>query len=102
MVPVNRCRRHLRESTAISWTVVIVLPSSGTLTLRRLDSDPLRCQKGMLSGGTEVSLSEVGDRPIDRADSFSADATGLIRAGGLLEDDRGDGQSWYFDAPECN
>jgi len=86
---------------AVSWTVVIVLPSSGTLTFRRLDSEPLRCQKGTLSGGTEVSLREVGDRPIDRADSFSAEATGLIIASGALDGDV-DGQSWYFDTPDWN
>lgn len=77
---------------AVSWTVAMVLPSSGTLTFRRLDSEPLRCQKGRLSGGTEVSLREVDDRPIDRAVSFSAEATGLMEAVGFLDGDD-DGQS---------
>lgn len=73
---------------AISWTVVIVLPNSGTLTFRRLDSEPLRCQNGRFSRGTAVSLSEVGDRPIDRADNLSSDADeadGLIMPTGLLD-----------------
>lgn len=87
---------------AVSWTVVMVLPSSGTLTFRRLDSEPLRCQNGTLSEGTEVSLKEVGDRPIDRADNFSAEATGLMDAVWFLDGDDDDGQSWYFDTPDCN
>lgn len=61
------------ESMATSWTVVMVLPSSGTLTFRRLDSEPLRCQKGRDSGGKAVSLREVGERPMDRAVSLSED-----------------------------
>jgi hypothetical protein len=54
--------------------------------LRRLDKEPLRCQNGKLSGGgeTAVSLSDVGERPMDRADNFSKEALGLINAGGLL------------------
>jgi hypothetical protein len=49
----------------------------------------------------EVSLREVGDRPIDRADSFSAEATGLMEAVEFLDGDD-DGQSWYFDTPDCS
>jgi hypothetical protein len=89
---------HLRESMAISCTVVIVPPSSGTLTFRRLDSEPLRCQKGTLSAGTAVSLSEVGERPIDRADSLSEDNVGLTSPTGLLDD--GTGHNWYLDEPD--
>lgn len=74
---------------AISWTVVMVPPSSGTLTFRRLDSEPLRCQKGTLSGGTAVSLSEVGDLPIDKADSFSEEVAGFTRPTGLFDADVG-------------
>lgn len=56
----------------ISWTVVMVFPSSGTLTLRLLDKEPVRCQKGReLSGGRAVSLREVGERPAERAASLS-------------------------------
>jgi hypothetical protein len=82
---------NLRESMAISWTVVIVEPppSSGTLTFRRLDSEPLRCQKGTVSGGTAVSLREVGERPMDRAESFSEEPVGLTRATGLFDEDEG-------------
>lgn len=39
----------IRESIGISWTVVIVGPSSGTLTFRLLAREPLRCQKGTVS-----------------------------------------------------
>jgi hypothetical protein len=51
----------------------MVFPSSGTLTLRRLANEPERCQKGTLSGRTAVSLSEVDDRPTERAASLSKD-----------------------------
>ena len=95
---------YLRESMAISWTVVIVPPSSGTLTFRRLDSEPLRCQNGTLSGGMAVSLREVGERPIDSADSLSedklGDKLGLVGPTGLFDD--GNGNSWYLEAPDCN
>jgi hypothetical protein len=85
----------LRESIAISCTVVMVFPSSGTLTFLLLDKEPVRCQKGTLSGTTAVSLSEVEERPTARAASFSVEAdvsfnptpTGLFAAG----------QSWYFE-----
>src|SRR5690349_19241273 len=47
---------NLRESMAISCTVVMVFPSSGTLTLRLLANELVRCQNGTLSGRTAVSL----------------------------------------------
>lgn len=56
---------------AISCTVVMVLPSSGTLTFLRRDNDPARAQNGTLSGNTAVSLREVEDRPTERAASLS-------------------------------
>jgi hypothetical protein len=93
---------HLRESMADSCTVVIVLPSSGTLTLRLLDKEPLRCQKGRLSAGTAVSLSEVGERPIDKADSLSEDWLGRSSPTGLLETDEGTGHNWYLEELDCS
>lgn len=63
---------NLRESSGISWTVVMVVPSSGTLTLRLLEREPVRCQKGRLfSDRTAVSLREVGERPAARAVTLS-------------------------------
>lgn len=56
----------------------MVPPSSGTLIFRRLDSEPLRCQKGTDSSGTAVSLSEVGERPMDSAVSLSEDRFVLV------------------------
>lgn len=82
---------------AVSWTVVIVLPSSGTLTFRLLESEPLRCQKGTDSCWTTVSLNEVGERPIDRAVSLSEGEFVRVNPTGLL--DGCEGQSWYLDAP---
>ena len=82
------------ESIAISWTVVIVLPSSGTLTFIRLDKEPVHCQNSILSGNTAVSLSEVGDRPTDRAASLSVDELNFVVPSGLLDD----GRSWYSEA----
>jgi hypothetical protein len=65
---------NLRESIDISWTVVMVLPSSGTLTFLLRDKDPVRCQKGkLLSGSTAVSLREVDERPAERAANLSED-----------------------------
>lgn len=64
-----------------------MFPSSGTLTLRRLANEPVRCQNGTLSGNTAVSLSEVEERPTERAASLSKDEfdfdipTGLLDAG---------------------
>lgn len=73
---------RLRESTSISCTVVIVPESSGTLTLRLLDIEPERCQKGSVSVGTAVSLSDVAERPADKAASLSeGDPTGLLAVG---------------------
>jgi hypothetical protein len=63
----NWTRASLRESIAISWTVVMVLPSSGTLTFLRLANALVRCQKGTLSGRAALSLSEVEERPTARA-----------------------------------
>ena len=62
-----------------------MLPSSGTLIFRRLASEPLRCQNGTDSDGTAVSLSEVGERPIDRALSLSEDRVGRGPTGLLVE-----------------
>lgn len=59
-----------------------MLPSSGTLIFRLLDRELLRCQKGTGSGKTAVSLSEVEERPIDRANCLSDDAVEV--KGGLL------------------
>lgn len=75
------------ESMAISWTVVMVFPSSGTLTFLRLDNEPARCQNGTLSGKTAVSLREVEERPTARAASLSEEVfvfdspTGLFAKG---------------------
>lgn len=74
----------------ISCTVVMVFPSSGTLTLRRLANALVRCQKGTLSGRTAVSLSEVDERPTERAAILSAEAVFLGTPTGLLDA----GQSW--------
>lgn len=83
------------ESMDISCTVVIVLPSSGTLTFLLLDKDPVRCQKGrLLSGSTAVSLRDVEDRPAERAANLSEDWFGLDNPIGLFAE----GQSWYLDA----
>lgn len=79
---------------AISWTVVMVLPSSGTLTFLLLDNDPLRCQNGTLSGKTAVSLSEVEDRPTDSAASLSEELLAFDSPTGLFAD----GHSWYLEA----
>lgn len=76
--------------------VLFVPPSSGTLIFRRLASELPRCQNGTESGLAAVSLSEVGERPIERAVSLSADNVGRIRPTGLL-DAADDGQSWYLD-----
>lgn len=65
----------------------MVLPSSGTLTFRRLANELVRCQNGTLSDNTAVSLSEVEERPTARAASLSKDEldfdppTGLRDAG---------------------
>lgn len=56
----------------------MVLPSSGTLTFRRLANALVRCQNGTLSGSTAVSLNEVEERPTDRAESLSNDELFLI------------------------
>jgi hypothetical protein len=90
------------ESMAVSWTVAMVPfvpPSSGTLILRRLASELPRCQNGTASGLAAVSLSEVGERPIERAVSLSEDSVGRTRPIGLLDAD--DGQSWYRDGTAC-
>lgn len=92
--PKVSCDRFLRggrpgmvgESTAISWTVVMVLPSSGTLIFRLLDNELARCQNGRLSDGTAVSLREVDDRPTERAASLSEEVFGLDWPTGLFDD----------------
>lgn len=89
-------RKHLdlRESRGISWTVVMVLPSSGTLTLRLRDREPVRCQKGRLfSERRAVSLSEVGERPAARAVTLSAEWLVFEPRAGLFAES----QSWYLD-----
>jgi hypothetical protein len=84
-------RSNLRESIAISCTVVmVVLPSSGTLTLRRLANALVRCQNGTLSGRTAVSLNEVEERPTERAAILSKEVLFFCSPTGLLEA----GQSW--------
>ena len=90
----------IRESMAISWTVVIVLLSSGTLTFRLLESEPLRCQKGTLSGWAAVSLNEVEERTTARAESLSEEWLGRMRPTGLL--DICDGQSWNLVELVCD
>lgn len=82
---------NLRESIGISWTVVMVVPSSGTLTFRLRASELLRCQKGTVSWVTTVSLREVGDRPMDKADSLSEEKMARDWVTGLLEE--ADGQN---------
>ena len=72
----------------------MVLPSSGTLTFLLLDNDPLRCQKGTLSGKTAVSLREVEDRATESAASLSEEWFGFDGPTGLFAD----GQSWYLEA----
>ena len=69
---------------ANSWTVVMVFPSSGTLTFLLLDSEPVRCQKGRVSGRTAVSLREVDDRPTESAASFSNEELDFDCPTGLL------------------
>jgi hypothetical protein len=56
----------------------MVFPSSGTLTLRRLANALERCQNGTLSGNTAVSLSEVEERPTERAEILSKEELFLI------------------------
>jgi hypothetical protein len=68
----------------------MVFPSSGTLTLRRLANALERCQNGTLSGNTAVSLSEVEERPTERAAILSKEELFLTWPTGLLDD----GQSW--------
>jgi hypothetical protein len=77
--------------------VVMVLPSSGTLTLRRRANALLRCQNGTLSGSTAVSLSEVEERPTERAEILSKEELFLGCPTGLLEE----GQSWYREVAGC-
>jgi hypothetical protein len=89
--------RDLRESIAASCTVVMVFPSSGTLTLRRRANPLLRCQNGTLSGSTAVSLKEVEERPTERAASLSEEEAFLSCPTGLLEA----GQSWYREVVGC-
>jgi hypothetical protein len=85
---------NLRESSGISWTVVMVVPSSGTLTLRLLDKEPVRCQKGRLfSERTAVSLREVGERPAARAATLSAEWVDFEASPGLFAES----QRWYLD-----
>jgi hypothetical protein len=62
-----RTEKYLRESIHISCTVAIVAVSSVMLTFLLLDNEPVRCQKGVLSDSTAVSLREVADRPADKA-----------------------------------
>lgn len=62
----------------------MVPANSGTLTFLLLDIEPARCQNGAVSVGTDVSLSDVAERPTDSA----ANLSGVIPAGLL-----GDGQS---------
>lgn len=62
-----------------------MFPSSGTLTLRLLANEPVRCQNGTLSGRTAVSLSEVEDRPAERAASLSKDELNFAMPTGLLD-----------------
>lgn len=60
----------------------MVLDSSGTLTFLLLDIEPARCQNGTVSGRTAVSLSDVPERPTERAASLSDDdPTGLLADG---------------------
>ena len=82
---------------AASCTVVIVFPSSGTLILRLRASEPLLCQKGTVSRETAVSLNDVGERPMDRAESLSEEKLRRDRPTGLL--DCCEGHSWYFALP---
>jgi hypothetical protein len=63
----------------------MVLPSSGTLTLRLLANEPVRCQNGTVSGNTAVSLSEVEERPTARAASLSKDELSFVPPTGLRD-----------------
>ena len=92
MVVGGERREYLRESMHISCTVVIVAVSSVMLTFLLLDNEPVRCQKGVLSDNTAVSLREVADRPADRAAILSE---GFPM--GLLAE----GQSWYLGVVDC-
>lgn len=76
----------------------MVLPSSGTLTFRLRASEPLLCQKGTVSLVTAVSLIEVDERPIERADSLSEEKLRRDNPTGLL--DWCEGQSWYREVLE--
>jgi hypothetical protein len=62
-----------------------VFPSSGTLTLRRRASEPVRCQNGTLSGRTAVSLREVEERATERAAILSKDGLDFWCPRGLLD-----------------
>ena len=71
----------------------MVVPSSGTLTLRLLDSEPVRAQKGRLfSDRMAVSLREVGERPAARAVPLSEDWLDLDECPGLFAESHW----WYF------
>jgi hypothetical protein len=79
VISYARRKVDLRESKPASCTVAIVgveliVPSSGTLTLRLLDSEPpLLHDVGVSRPSlTAVSLSEVPDRLMERAISFSS------------------------------
>jgi hypothetical protein len=91
---------NVRESMAISCTVVMVLLSSGTLTFRLRESEPLRCQKGTLSGWAALSLIDVEERVTARAESLSEEWLGRTSPTGLF--DIADGQSWYFVELVCD
>lgn len=60
----------------------MVLESSEILTFLLLDIEPARCQNGTDSGRTAVSLSDVPERPTDRAASLSDDSPAGLLADG--------------------
>lgn len=62
----------------------MVLESSGTLTFLRLDKEPPLCQNGTTSFATAVSLSEVVERPADKAMDLSEASIGCARINGLV------------------
>jgi len=61
--------QHLRESMAneASSTPFGVAPSSGTLILRLLESEPPRLHRDAFGALTDVSLRAVGDLPTESA-----------------------------------
>lgn len=56
--------------------------NSGTLIFLLLDIEPARCQNGAVSVGTAVSLSDVAERPTDKAANLSNEDPAALFAEG--------------------